>query len=69
MNWFLHFILGCAFFLKKKTGCGCVIVVICLFKISNASYMQNNLHFYDCEIQFIFHNKQKPQMISFSLIC
>lgn len=46
MNWFLHFILGCAFFLKKKTGCGCVIyvvVVICLFKISNASYMQNKV--------------------------
>lgn len=71
MNWFLHFILGCAFFLKKKQAVvvSYVVVVICLFKISNASYMQNNLHFYDCEIQFIFHNKQKPQMISFSLIC
>lgn len=45
MNWFLHFILGCAFFLKKKLAVvvSYVVVVICLFKISNASYMQNKV--------------------------
>ena len=45
MNWFLHFILGCAFFLKKKLAgvVSDVVVVICLFKISNASYMQNKV--------------------------